>query len=188
MEFLNEAGLSEPIKSFALTKPVVGICGGFQVLGELLDDSFGNEDSSAKKIVGLNLLPVKTTFTSSKTLIQVSSKLPKLSGFFDFLSGKKACGYEIHQGFTNFSANDSDSEKIIIASSANVLGTYIHGFFDSCEIVGSVLEKLAESKNVRLPDFSDFKSEKEKEFDRLEKTVRENIDLKKVYEILGIEK
>ena len=188
MEFLNEAGLSEPIKSFALTKPVVGICGGFQVLGELLDDSFGNEDSSAKKIAGLNLLPVKTTFTSSKTLVQVSSRLPKLSGFFDFLSGKKASGYEIHQGFTNFSANDSDPEKIIIAASANVLGTYIHGFFDSREIVGSVLEKLAESKNVRLPDFSDFKSEKEKEFDRLEKTVRENIDLKKVYEILGIEK
>ncbi|MBR1615866.1 MAG: cobyric acid synthase CobQ, partial [Treponema sp.] len=185
MEFLDDSGISDKIRSFAVGKPVVGVCGGFQLLGEILDDSAGNEDSSAKKVRGLSLLPTRTFFDSKKIRVLVSENLPPLDGFFSFLSGKKACGYEIHQGSTSVARNGG---SLRILSKGNVLGTYIHGFFDSSEIVSSILCALAKKRGVEIPPFGDFRTEKDAEFDRLERTVRGSVDVEKLYEIMGIDR
>jgi len=184
MEFLNEKKLCDLIKNFAKEKLVIGICGGFQLLGELLDDSNGSEDSSSKKMQGLGLLPIQTTFTKEKTKIQVNENLPNFQNAFENLSNKKVSGYEIHQGLTT----DSSSKNLRICTKNNVFGTYIHGFFDSSQIVKATLEILAKRKSIILPNFEDYESEKEKEYDRLEKIVRNSIDLEKIYEIIGIKK
>jgi len=185
MEFLDSTGLSGLIRKFAVERPVVGICGGFQLLGKSLDDSSGNEDASAKKMEGLSLLPLGTFFTSRKTRVQVSEKLPSIEGFFSFLSGKKVRGYEIHQGETFFAGGEEKNVRIF--AKGNVLGTYIHGFFDSADVVDSILEVLASKKNVELPEIDGAEDVKEREFDRLERVVRESVDLKKLYAILGID-
>lgn len=185
MEFLDDSGISDKIRSFAVGKPVVGVCGGFQLLGEILDDSAGNEDSSAKKVRGLSLLPTRTFFDSKKIRVLVSENLPPLDGFFSFLSGKKACGYEIHQGSTSVAGNGG---SLRILSKGNVLGTYIHGFFDSSEIVSSILCALAKKRGVEIPPFGDFRTEKDAEFDRLERIVRGSVDVGKLYEIMGIDR
>lgn len=187
MEFLtetqNEKNISDLIKSFVKENLLIGICGGFQLLGELLDDSNGNEDSSKQKLNGLGLLPIKTIFTKEKTRIQVCENLPKVEGSFQILSDKKVFGYEIHQGITK----DIKTENIVrFASNKNVFGSYIHGFFDSDSILQSILELLAEQKNIKLPKFESLQSKKEKEFDRLEKNLRESLNLEEIYKIIGI--
>ena len=144
-------------------KTVVGICGGYQMLGQTISDPEGIEGNIAT-LPGLGLLPIHTTMTREKTTRQVT---------FDF-NGQECRGYEIHQGV-------SDTDEAIIQSE-RCIGTYIHGFLDNQPVIEHLLkDHLSPLTSDLSPLTSDFKAE---QYDRLADHVRRHVDMERIYKIL----
>jgi len=144
-------------------KMVVGICGGYQMLGETISDPDGIEGNIAS-LPGLGLLPIHTTMTSEKTTKQVT---------FEF-NGQECKGYEIHQGV-------SDTDEAIMQTK-HCIGTYIHGFLDNESVIEHLIGKfkIQNSKNKKQ-DYADFKEE---QYDKLADHVRQHVDMEQIYQIL----
>ncbi|MBQ0041900.1 MAG: cobyric acid synthase [Lachnospiraceae bacterium] len=190
MVWLKESGIeSEVIKYSSSGRPVMGICGGYQMLGKKIRDPLGVENGG--EINGLGLLPVETVLTNRKYRSQVIGTVVNPTGILSKLSGKRYEGYEIHMGETKpiegnlpeYTSNGSGY------CSGNVWGTYVHGIFDSADIVTGIVEILAKEKNidVNLSNVTDYKALKEKEYDRLADTMREYMDMELIYQIMGME-
>jgi adenosylcobyric acid synthase len=139
---------------------VVGICGGYQMLGQTVDDPDGIE-GSITSLPGLGILPIHTTMTTEKTTRQVT---------FQF-EGKTCQGYEIHQGV-------SDTNEAILQTD-HCIGTYIHGFLDNAPVIDHLLGQKSETR----PSL-DLAAFKEEQYDKLAQHVRQHVDMDKIYEIL----
>ncbi len=183
MKWLKETGLDASIVRFSNEKPVIGICGGFQMLGESISDPLGVEGEGES--AGLSLLPIKTILEGEKVTTQSKGVTPEQKGFFSFLSGKEYEGYEIHNGLT---CDEDGQAKVFDADDKNVFGTYVHGFFDKGDIAKTLVEKLAEKKGIKLDNDEafDYKAFKEKEYDKLADGIRNSMDMKAIYEMLGL--
>ena len=177
LRFLRESGLEAKIlRHAAAGKPVIGICGGYQMLGETLSDpdcvEYGGE------MAGLGLLPVSTVFAGKKTRTRVNGTLPQLGGIFSSLSGQPYEGYEIHMGITGADG--------IVTGRGNVYGTYLHGFFDREEVTKAVAGALFRQKGLD-PDAVrafDIAAYKEEQYDKLAAAVRSALDMEAVYRII----
>ncbi len=177
LRFLRESGLEAKIlRHAAAGKPVIGICGGYQMLGETLSDpdcvEYGGE------MAGLGLLPVSTVFAGKKTRTRVNGTLPQLGGIFSSLSGQPYEGYEIHMGITGADG--------IVTGCGNVYGTYLHGFFDREEVTKAVAGALFRQKGLD-PDAVrafDIAAYKEEQYDKLAAAVRSALDMEAVYRII----
>lgn len=141
-------------------KMVIGICGGYQMLGISVDDPDGVEGSIAS-LPGLGLLPIHTTMSAEKTTRQVS---------FQF-NGQSCQGYEIHQGV-------SDTEETIMQTD-HCIGTYIHGFLDNQSVIDYL---LGTKQPVAAQDADSFKNE---QYNKLAAHVRQYVDIPRIYEILS---
>ena len=142
-------------------KTVVGICGGYQMLGQMVSDPDGLE-GSVTSLPGLGLLPIHTTMTAEKTTKQVT-----------FLFEGQACqGYEIHQGV-------SDTDEVIMQTD-HCIGTYIHGFLDNTPVINYLLKDKA-TETAPVQSFAAFKEE---QYDRLAAHVRQHLDMERLYQIL----
>lgn len=142
-------------------KMVIGICGGYQMLGLTVDDPDGIE-GSITSLPGLGLLPISTTMTAEKTTRQVT---------FEF-DGQTCQGYEIHQGV-------SDTDEIILQTD-HCIGTYIHGFLDNAPVIEYLLRgRGAASRPVQ--DYAAFKNE---QYDKLAAHVRQHVNMEQIYQIL----
>ena len=185
MRWLRENGLEESIKELAQNDvPVFGICGGYQMLGNVIRDDSMQEEGGY--IDGMGLLPIDTAMSATKTRRQVSGIVPELSGIFAGLSGKRYEGYEIHMG-----VSESVDKDIPIIQRGNIYGTYIHGIFDSADMIKEVIRALAAKKN--LPEYTEerylnsitgYIDIKAREYDRLADTLREYMDMDEIYEIM----
>ena len=142
-------------------KTVVGICGGYQMLGQTVSDPDGIE-GSVMTLPGLGLLPIHTTMTTEKTTRQVT---------FTF-DGQECRGYEIHQGV-------SDTDQSILQGD-HCVGTYIHGFLDNAPVINHLLKDKAGS-NVSMQSFAAFKEE---QYDKLAAHVRQYVDIDRLYQIM----
>ena len=144
-------------------KMVVGICGGYQMLGQTVNDPDGIE-GSISSLPGLGLLPISTTMTPEKTTRQVC---------FEF-NGQTCQGYEIHQGI-------SDTDQAVMQTD-HCIGTYIHGFLDNAPVIEHILEKFKiQNSKFKMQSYADFKEE---QYDKLADHVRQHVDMKTIYEIL----
>jgi adenosylcobyric acid synthase len=130
-------------------RPILGICGGLQMLGERLIDDFGIEEGDA---TGLGVLPLTTRFRSEKTQLSSMFTLPALSGFWSKLSGMTVSGYQIRNGH---SAPSASHDRGLLGFEGhrgflkgNVLGLYDHGLFEN-EIVTSALFGAREKSQSR---------------------------------------
>ena len=140
---------------------IVGICGGYQMLGLSVSDPDGIE-GTISRLPGLGLLPIHTTMTTEKTTRQVT---------FQF-DGQECQGYEIHQG-------QSDTDQTITQAD-HCIGTYIHGFLDNAPVISYLLKgKVTDDAPVQR--YADFKEE---QYNRLADHVRQHVDIKSLYEIL----
>lgn len=177
LRFLRESGLEAKIlRHAAAGKPVIGICGGYQMLGETLSDPDGVEYGG--EMAGLGLLPVSTVFAGKKTRTRVNGTLPQLGGIFAGLSGQPYEGYEIHMGITGADG--------IVTGRGNVYGTYLHGFFDREEVTKAVAGALFRQKGLD-PDAVrafDIAAYKEEQYDKLAAAVRSALDMEAVYRII----
>ena len=180
LRWLKESGMAERVKELASKgTPVFGICGGFQMLGQSVEDPLGVEEGGTQE--GLGLLPIKTSLAGEKKTEQYAGKFSMNTGLFASLEEMEVKGYEIHMGETVETEN-----KLISYSKDNIYGTYIHGVFDEVDIVKGIISKLADNKGLSI-DLSRIKSRgevKEKEYDKLADLLRENLDMNKVYSIL----
>ena len=143
-------------------KMVVGICGGYQMLGLTVDDPDGLE-GSITRLPGLGLLPIHTTITTEKTTKQVT---------FQF-DGQTCQGYEIHQGV-------SDTDESILFGD-HCIGTYIHGFLDNPAVINRLLSDYVDTDQVETLDPQAFKEE---QYDKLAAHVRQHVDMERLYQIL----
>ena len=142
-------------------KMVIGICGGYQMLGQTVGDP-QHLEGDIEQLPGLGLLPIHTTMTPEKTTQQVS---------FQF-EGQECQGYEIHQGV-------SDTDQPILQTD-HCIGTYIHGFLDNAPVIDFLL-KGKTREEVSAQSYADFKEE---QYDKLADHVRRYVDIPKLYKIL----
>ena len=191
LRWLKECGLSDAVTEFAGRGGIViGICGGFQMLGEWVSDPSGVEVEKGSREEGLSLLKLHTELETEKITTQVSRKIEGAGGFFEFLNGKTATGYEIHAGKTYFE-DGKEFVGVVDFGSHNVLGTYIHGFFDEGDIALSLLKKKKKKKGISLlvengSHKVDYKAFKESQYDLLADTLRKSLDMKSIYNVIGL--
>lgn len=182
--------------------PIFGICGGFQMLGSLIRDPEHIEDN-IDEIAGLGLLNHITTFskgkitTQSKAIIK-DTGIGKDSIFYN-LQGQEVNGYELHSGKTEVDyekdleftrvkkmlEENTDHTDGMINKEGTVFGTYFHGIFDNVNFTKILLDNIKQKKGIEQETENlDYNAFKEKEFDKLEKIFRDNIDIEAIYEIL----
>lgn len=179
LQWLKSKGLSARILSrYEQGCPVIGICGGFQMLGRTVVDEVGAENGGRE--AGLSLLPVDTVFREEKELKQTEGRIGTLSGFFSPLSGASVKGYEIHMG-------DSGMGDYLVTAQDHVLGTYLHGFFDCSEVRMKLFSALLErtGKKFMPVAMEDAFEKQERELDRLADALRESLDWELIHRIIG---
>lgn len=185
MMFLHSAGLANRIMDLAQKDTmIVGICGGYQMLGTSIEDQEEIE-STYLMAEGLGLIPMKTMMTSNKTTIHSE-------GMARF--GEKqipVTGYEIHMGESFFEeecspfiqlSNRSDGT---ITKDKRMIGTYFHGIFHNDQLREVVLNEIRSKKGLEpIYHRASFAQKREDGFDLLAKVVRENIQLDRIYQLM----
>ncbi|QFJ55961.1 cobyric acid synthase [Pseudobutyrivibrio xylanivorans] len=192
LRWMRESGMEAAVKKFAVNKPVVGICGGFQMMGNLVSDPEAVEEGGS--IRGLSLLPLNTILSGEKYRSQTEDCFDDLTGIFSSLAGEEFVGYEIHNGVSNIEGDApeldiverDDEGNIILVQDKNILGTYVHGIFDNEDLAYRLVAAVAEQKGVELSIESavDYQSFKDREYDRLAQVLRENLDMDYIYRLI----
>lgn len=189
LKWLRTGGLEAKIKKLASSQTsVLGICGGYQMLGERIVDASGAEGGG--EIAGMGLLPAETEFAAEKRRIQTDGICLAVGGLLSPLSGTTVIGYEIHMGRTRLKPNARPLLRLSGGHTdgcqqGNIYGTYLHGFFDAPEIRNAALSALAAKKGASLsePAF-DLNQYKETQYDLLAHEIRNQLDMKLIYRIL----
>lgn len=181
--WLRQNGLEGAIKKYAGQIPIFGICGGYQMLGFLVDDPCNTEHGGS--IRGMELLPVSTVLLKEKKRCQTEGVIGKIDGIFEELSGCEYCGYEIHTGRTSCHGKETGKD-VVIYSENDVYGSYIHGLFDKGETAELIVKALADRKGVEIQSgaFSDYRIFKEKQYDKLAETLRKCLNMEEIYGML----
>ena len=191
---LYESGLAEAIKHAAIRgTPVVGICGGYQMLGMSIDDKQQTE-SDKKHLPGLGLLPVKTFFQGKKVLGQA---VLSPSGAHPFLTDKslKLNGYEIHHGRTlplkgaRTAFISADKAEGCVNADGKVFGCYLHDLFENDLFrrnFVNILRKLKNLSPLEAP-LVNVVAHREKGFDELADMVLDNINTNLLDKLVGLE-
>lgn len=199
MQWLWQTGLAKAVQqAVAAGIPVIGICGGYQMLGEQIADPLHTE-SDLGAIQGLGLLPIQTTFQADKLTAQAQGRCDQLSFAGALITVDFLRGYEIHMGQT-VCADTSYSHPITVTkrigkacheacSTARpdglVWGTYLHGIFDNDAFRQQVLQALYTKKGLTgTIQTRKFQEEKERAYNRLAVVVRENLDMAQLQRIM----
>jgi adenosylcobyric acid synthase len=131
LAWLRETGLADAVSG--TDAPVLGICGGLQMLGRTLVDEAGVDGSAD----GLGLLPVETRFHAEKTARRVATRFGELAPPWDGLSGATLTGYEIRHGETTGDGAVDDGG--LAYAQGRVLGVSVHGLFEQPHLVHALL-------------------------------------------------
>lgn len=200
MLYLRKSGLGEKILAHAKAgKAVIGICGGYQMLGEVIRDPQHTE-SQNDEVAGLGLLGMETVFASEKLTSQVVAQCQDLHFMGQSISADNLQGYEIHMGHTAFTREADKhpftvcqrrgkacaSQEGTVNAAGNVFGTYIHGVFDNDVFRRSVLNALRHSKGLEaLANTRNVMAEKQQAYEHLADVVENALDMEKLYQIMG---
>ena len=193
MQFIKEMGWDQYIQNFNKADGLIlGVCGGFQMLGTRLSDP-NHIESPIDEIDGLGFIHATTIMEHEKiTRRRKRSTLP--SSIFE--KGLEVDGYEIHSGRTQFqkeypllfqpSNGDCSHSLGVCNEEGNVIGTYLHGFLDNDPIRDGLLEYVRKRKDLPQPEaifnYRDFRS---RQLDRLTDLVTQSIDMNEVKRIIG---
>ena len=187
--WLRQSGLEAAVRRLAQAQtPVLGVCGGYQMIGQTLDDPAGTESGKPMSLAGLGLLPTRTTFDAQKRRTQVRAVALGVP-----FAGARMTGYEIHNGRTTVNGEpfcrlaDGTPEGCVCK---NVFGTYLHGLFDSGELTQALVKLLCARKGIspketRPTSMSEYR---QTQFDLLADGVRRALDMGAVYRAMGIKK
>ena len=190
LAFLRKQGLEAVIREYARRGgALLGVCGGFQMLGEWIEDE-NRVESRQKKVRGLGLLPLKTHFSGDKVTREVQTFAELSSN--GRVTNEKVKGYEIHMGRSV--ALKGMAGKGALWSKGSIYGTYLHGLFDNDSFRRKFLRGLSDEAWARprsgrgnkkvSQSAGSFRAVKEKSYAYLARTVRKSIDLKHVLSLL----
>ena len=164
-------------------------------------------ESDLNEISGLDLLDIETVMETGKITTQYRGKIENASGILGGAEGMEIQGYEIHQGYSYFVNEKSDEngkdlenknksdikcifgdEKLKGMVKDNIVGTYIHGIFDNSKFTNHFLNEVRKLKGLdKIDEDFSFSEYKNSEYNKLAKVLRENLDIRKIYEIMGCE-
>lgn len=192
--WLQDSGLAHGILQAQHQRvPVLGICGGYQMLGDTLIDDV---ESGLGTLPGLGLLNTVTRFAPQKTTTRVTATLnAALPGWLAAVSGMALQGYEIHMGETALAGNAQPLMQLCkngqhqadgaVSADGLAFGTYLHGLFDSDTFTRALVNGLRERKGLPARD-NDFQyaEYKTQQFDILAAAMRQHIDIEKIYTIM----
>ena len=193
------------------TPLLIGICGGYQMLGKKILDPLGSEAGGEEK--GLGLLPVVTVFREGKYTRQTNGRTCRLPEPWTPLADLPVFGYEIHMGDTKRCDDGIQADELPAGAAfavlgspqepdgavfGSVMGTYLHGVFDEPELRGALVNLLMErnsgefrgtGERGNIPAAVKMESARqmqEKQLDILADVLRESLDWKLIYEAIGI--
>ncbi len=187
--YLKETGLFQQIQAYAQNGGgLVGICGGYQILGQIVRDPLGVEGAPREE-AGLGLLPLATTLAGDKTTTQVRARASGGGG------GPELEAYEIHMGVTEpvgpgepaFQISRRHGRAVQVADGwvrpgRRVWGTYLHGLFDNDDFRRNFLQEAAKSSRgggAPSPALS-FRAFQEAQLDRLAEQMRRHLDIPRI--------
>ncbi|MDO4160766.1 MAG: cobyric acid synthase [Prevotellaceae bacterium] len=186
--YLRRNGMAEAIvQAHRNGKTILGICGGYQILGTEITDP-EHVESDIERLPGLGLLPVTTVMNGEKITRQTSFAMADGS-----CQGMK--GYEIHNGTTTVCDGYTPSPLCIKADGSGegyitdnrCMGTYIHGILDNAAFIDFLLAPFAQ-KTSRKATATDYETFKNEQYDKLAQHVRNHVDMNLIYEILNGER
>lgn len=196
MRFLWESGMAERILALHKTGvPVIGICGGFQMLGKHIRDPLG-VDGGVGEIKGLGLLDAITDFAPRKCTVQSTLRVLRdgARGLLLNTEGMLLKGYEIHMGDTvpetchiRLGERTDGRADGLVHPDGIVFGSYLHGIFDTPDFTEKLLNNLAEMRGRnrvfgKPPAYVGFR---EAEYDRLADLVEEHMDINALERIIN---
>ncbi|NER79125.1 MAG: cobyric acid synthase CobQ, partial [Leptolyngbya sp. SIO1D8] len=183
---LQRTGLAQAIQNYAAAGgTVLGICGGFQLMGEFLADPEGIEGQDGR-YKGLNLIPIRTVITQKKVARQrvATSQYPQ--------PGLPISGYELHQGRTQLVSPPAEATEApqfdflfddkslgVVDSTNSIWGTYLHGLFDNGPWRRAWLNRLRQQRGLGslATGISNYREHREMMLDVLADSLDEYIDL-----------
>lgn len=173
------------IRAYKNGATVMGICGGYQMMGQTVKDPDGVEGETLQ-LPGLGLLPVETVMQGDKITRQMD---------FEFLpTGKAAKGYEIHMGRTALVDGAPETEHVAVLSDGTkegcmvdrkCFGTYLHGILDNSTVIEWLLEPYLDKVKNSKSSIADIASFKEEQYDKLADHVRKHLNMDLLYSILS---
>lgn len=183
LNFIKNGGFEKAlIKAKEQGTLILGVCGGYQILGKKISDLEGVEGEPRIE-EGLGLLDMETTFNKVKNTRQIKGM---------DCDGNEITGYEIHNGESiplskqNIWIKDLNGKVLGMKSAdGKVLGTYIHGLFDEGDFALKLINELKEKLNLNIEEEMNYKDYKMMQYDKLCDVLEENINMKAVEEILG---
>lgn len=181
--WLRQCGLEGAVlKAAAAGTPVVGICGGLQMLGRSISDPDRVEAGETARARGMGLLELDTVFSGEKVRRQARGTFTAVEGLLDRLNGLDYEGYEIHMG------RSGDALPPLIGG-GTVYGSYIHGIFDAPGVADGVLRAICERKGIGFDALLAFdpKGYRQRQYDLLADAVRGGLDMDYVYRIVNRE-
>ncbi|HEX7474900.1 MAG TPA: cobyric acid synthase [Dehalococcoidales bacterium] len=194
--FLRQQGLAEAISRLKdAGTPVIGICGGYQMLGQTIKDPCQVE-SSREVTEALGFLEIDTIFSQQKTTRRVKGHIVAAKGFLAGLNDSAVEGYEIHMGqtvepersplirITEATGDEAGYCDGAVSPDGLVCGTYFHGFFHNPEVTRVIVQYLGQRRGLAFQG-KDLKGQ-DKEYDKLAAFVRSHLDIEKVYGIIGV--
>ena len=203
LKWMRQNGMEAAIlKLAAANVPVLGICGGYQMLGESIEDPDGEEGGGS--LHGMGLLPVRTVFGKEKVQTRVTGEILQNpgagDGLFAALCGSVFSGYEIHMGHTTGNGKNSFSRIRTLTNGSteaeedwqadgavcgNVAGTYVHGLFENGSLTKNLCGALLSKKGICAEALTqDYAAFKESQYDLLAAEVRKALDMEQIYRMM----
>ena len=194
LNWLKQKGLADEIVRHARSGGmVIGICGGYQMLGETLRDPLHTE-SRIPEMAGLGLLNFDVCFNAEKRTVQAHGAINCPSGWLHDHNDLMLDGYEIHSGENSFGPgcvpflylNGRAEPDGVTNPQGNVLGSYLHGIFDTGAFWRAVVNHLRAEKGLdaNTGEVLTMEQFRDREFDRMAAIVRQNLDMDAVYKII----
>lgn len=179
LDFLKQQGWENYLaRHLRYGGKVLGICGGFQMLGQHLDDPLALENSEPNSSPGLGYIPMRTELKDGKQLKVRHGQLPQLGN-------ANIKGYEIHSGISNFDTApipfaqlEDGTQEGYLSADGQIIGTYLHGLFDDADALAAIL-KWAGATDAQTFDYEAFR---EKEVARLAKSCDQHMDIDSLIE------
>ncbi len=219
MKWLREKGFPDEIyRLMEEGVPIMGICGGYEMLGEEIldpfhvetgDDEDGEGLEEPNSVEGLCILPLRTILQKEKFTENEMGHINALpvDSVFSTLSGIQVSGYEMHVGLSEIRIGDGCGEGFASLSNGrkdgwvqgNVLGTFLHGIFESDDFRGEFCDILRRRSNKRNEDLAEsgglnrnltggkvlsLTGSRDKQFDRLAEILRKSLAIKDIYKIM----
>ncbi len=190
LQWLRESDLADKITALAHAgTAIVGICGGYQIMGHSLFDPDGSEATPGTQATGLGLLPVQTIFAGDKRTVQVQATMQAQTGPLAELRGLPIRGYEIHMGRSELTTSDLSAvchinepngghADGVVAANGRCWGTYLHGIFDNDALRHTWLASLGWQHNGCLFD-------RQQAYNRLADHVRAHLDMALLRQIIA---